>query len=405
MASIYLEENKCINCGICKKVCPFNAIDFYEKIPYFTEACTLCGICVKNCPSNCIKIKRREKRKNLDLYKNIWTFIELDNDKIKSASLQVLSEANRLSKNLQQKSVAIIISSKNKDLERILSSFGADEAYFIEGKNLTSKYQTESYTNSISRLILKYKPNIFLFSATYAGRDLAPRIAARVGTGLTADCTELDINKDNNLIAVRPTYGGNILASILCPYDRPQMATVRPNVFKAIPMAQNNLKLKVENININIPPKTISLKIVKEIKTVAKFGKIYESDIIISGGRGMAAAKNFELLENFAKSIRDFFNNSLVVSVGASRSAVDAGWIPHQQQVGQTGKVVMPKLYIACGISGAIQHLMGMRDSGKIIAINKDSGAPIFKIADIGIVGDLFEIIPRILDLLNKNKK
>jgi electron transfer flavoprotein alpha subunit len=279
---------------------------------------------------------------------------------------------------------------------------GADKIYCLTGRELTTRYQTEPYTHAISWLIIEKKPSIVLFSATYTGRDLAPRIAARIGTGLTADCTGLDINEQGNLLQTRPTYGGSILASIICPVDRPQMATVRPNVMKACIHEIHCSSPEVDQFCINVPQSTIRPRIIREIEAVTSFARLEESDIVISGGKGMASATNFKLLEKLAEAIRKFLNNSTAISIGASRSAVDAGWMPHQQQVGQTGKVVVPRLYIACGISGAIQHLMGMRDSGKIIAINKDKGAPIFKVADLGVVGDLFEIIPFMTKIIDE---
>ena len=257
-----------------------------------------------------------------------------------------------------------------------------------------SIYNTNFYTSILTGLILKYKPNIVLFPATHLGRDLAPRVAATLEVGLTADCTGLSI-KDGLLLQTRPAFGGNIMADIITPTTRPQMATIRPNVMK-IKDPGSSKKAKIVSESVEIDKNAIRVNIKEIIKTTKSIGKsLDEADIIVSGGRGMESAENFKILEELAKTLNGV--------VGASRSAVDAGWRPRTDQVGQSGKTVSPKIYIACGISGKIQHQVGMKSSDTIIAINKDPEAPIFDIADCGIVGDLFEVIPLLNEELKKN--
>jgi electron transfer flavoprotein alpha subunit len=252
-------------------------------------------------------------------------------------------------------------------------------------------------------IISKYKPSIVLFGATHQGRDLAPRIAGRIDTGLTADCTGLEIDEDGNLLQTRPTFGGDIMATILTPNHRPQMATVRGNVMKRIKV-ENRKEAKIVSVKVDLDTIQQKVKVLKEVKEVSPFSNVEEADYIVAGGKGVGKAENFELLRGLIQTLAEGVGESRV-ALGASRSAVDDGWIAHQHQVGQTGKTVTPKLYIACGISGQIQHIMGMREAEKIIVINKDRNAPIFRMADLGIVGDLKEILPLLNEWLKKNMK
>jgi electron transfer flavoprotein alpha subunit len=274
----------------------------------------------------------------------------------------------------------------------VLAAHGADAVYLAEHDNLKD-YYTQTYSAILAGLILNYKPGIVLFPATHLGRDLAPRIAAILGLGLTADCTGLSI-KDGLLLQSRPAFGGNIMADIICPNARPQMATVRPNVMKAHEPDRSR-KAEVITLPVDVNLKGLDV-LIKEVISTVKTGvkSLEEVDIIVSGGRGMGSSENFSVLEELA--------DTLGGGVGASRAAVDAGWRPRSDQVGQTGKTVSPKLYIACGISGKIQHQVGMKSSDTIVAINKDPEASIFEISDYGIVGDLFEIVPALNEELKK---
>lgn len=289
--------------------------------------------------------------------------------------------------------IAALVITKTGDIENVkneLKNNGFDKVYVAQDDRLTD-YSTELYSKVAIDLISQVKPAIVLLGATTQGRDLGPRLSSSLNTGLTADCTNLDINEKGQLAATRPTFGGNLMATILCK-NFPQMATVRPKVLKK---AENPIIKNTEFVSITVDIDNVVKKVelVEFIKNVQLTGKrIDEAEIIVAGGKGLKSLDGFKMLEELA--------NLLGGAVGASRAAVDAGWADHSIQVGQTGKTVMPKIYIACGIAGAIQHTVGMNASDKIIAINKDAKAPIFNIADIGIVGDVYEIVPELIKML-----
>ncbi len=391
---------KCTGCGLCVKACPFGAIIVKDKKAEIGPNCTLCGACVDSCKFEAIELKRPEQRaEDLSEYKGVWTFVELHGEGIKKVSLELASKARELADTLGENVGAVLLGDKAREHCNELAAYGADVIYLAEDDKLR-EYHTQTYSMILTGLILKYRPSIVLFPATHVGRDLAPRVAATVGLGLTADCTGLSI-KDGLLLQSRPAFGGNIMADIICPNVRPQMATVRPNVMKT---HEPDYSRKAEIITVPVEIKAKDMRvvikdIVRTVETGAK--SLEEVDIIVSGGRGMGSAEDFRILDELA--------DTLGGAVGASRAAVDAGWRPRSDQVGQTGKTVAPKLYIACGISGKIQHQVGMKGSDTIVAINKDPEAPIFDIADYGIVGDLFELVPvlneEIKSLVNKNKE
>lgn len=386
--------DKCTGCGLCVKACPFAAINIKNKKAEIQANCTLCGSCVDICTFNAIELKRLKLTDNdLSEYKDVWIFVELREQNIKKVSLEIASKARELADTLNQRVGAVLIGGKVNHLVTTIAAYGVDIAYIAEDEHLI-KYDTNHYTGILTGMILKYKPNIVLFPATHLGRDLAPRIAAALEVGLTADCTGFSI-KDGLLLQTRPAYGGNIMADIISPTVRPQMATTRPNVMK-IRNPDSNRKAKTIAIPVKIDPKAMKV-IIKEIVKTSKSGtkSLDEADIIISGGRGMGSAENFKILEDLALTVNGV--------VGASRAAVDAGWRPRSDQVGQSGKTVSPKIYFACGISGKIQHQVGMKGADMIIAINKDAEAPIFEISDYGIVGDLFEVIPILNEELKKS--
>ncbi len=386
--------DKCTGCGLCIKSCPFSAIKIKNKKAEIEANCTLCGSCVESCKFDAIIIKRPKlTNKDLSDYKNVWFFVELREEEIKKVSLELASKAREIADTLKEKVGAVILGEKVKHLCDEIASYGVDIIYIAENENL-KVYNTSTYNSILTGLILKYKPNIVLFPATHLGRDLAPRVAATLEVGLTADCTGLSI-KDSLLLQTRPAFGGNIMADIISPNTRPQMATIRPNVMK-IQNPKSTHKAEIISTPVEIDPKATKVTIKEIVKTAKSTGKsLDEADIIVSGGRGMGSAENFKILEELAKTLNGV--------VGASRSAVDAGWRPRTDQVGQSGKTVSPKIYIACGISGKIQHQVGMKSSDTIIAINKDPEAPIFDIADCGIVGDLFEVVPILNEELKKN--
>ena len=334
---------------------------------------------------------------NTDLaqYKGVWVFAEIIDGKNRPVSLELLTKGRELANELGEKLCAVIIGGNNSALYAELSAYGADIIYSIEG-SAYGDYNTAAYTNAMVTLIAKYKPGMILYPSTYIGRDLSPRVAAQIHVGLTADCTGLSI-KDGNLVQTRPAFGGNIMADILCPNHRPQMATVRPNVMDRKIISAGKTAPVIQEI-IAVPPAAAKVRILKrEMEQTAEVEKLDEAEIIISGGRGLKTAENFNLLGAIAAELGG--------AVGASRVAIDAGWVPKNRQVGQSGVTVKPKLYVACGISGAVQHTVGMENSDIIIAINKDGSAPIFNVCKYGIVGDLHQILPRVLAAIKDSKK
>lgn len=386
-SSIQILLDKCVGCTLCVKSCPFGAIHMANKKAVIDMAkCTLCGACAPVCKFSAIEIKKETiGTKDLSAYKDVWVFCEQKKGVIQTISFELLGEGKKLAKKLGVKLCAVILGHGIESKIEELSARGADKIYIVDAPELKS-YQDDSYTNVIVKLIEEYKPEIVLCGATTIGRSMISRVAVRIDAGLTADCTGLDIDeKEKILLQTRPAFGGNIMATIITPNHRPQMSTVRHKVMKEAEIHKSH---KAEVIRKIYSPevlrsRTTLLDIVEEIEETINLA---EADIIVSGGRGVGGPENFSIIKELAKTLGG--------AVGASRSAVDAGWMPYSHQVGQTGKTVCPKLYIACGISGQIQHLIGMQSSKVIVAINKDPDAPIFKVATYGIVGDLFEVVP-----------
>lgn len=324
----------------------------------------------------------------MDENKGILIYAELTREgEISPVVFELATAAQDLSKKLDNCEVNALVISSNFTAQDSLISKGFDNVYVVLDDRL-SNYSTEYYTKITIDLINQIKPQIVLIGATTQGRDLAPRISSSLNTGLTADCTNLDINEKGVLAATRPTFGGNLMATILCK-NFPQMATVRPKVLKKsdTPIEKDTKFVEIKPEIDEIVPRVKLVEFIKNFQATGK--RIDEAEIVVAGGKGLKSPEGFKLLQELA--------NTLGGAVGASRAAVDAGWADHSIQVGQTGKTVTPKLYIACAISGAIQHTVGMSAADKIIAINKDPKAPIFQVADIGIVGDVFEIIPELI--------
>lgn len=318
-------------------------------------------------------------------HKGVFIFVQQVDNKITGVSFELIGKGKELAKDLNTEVTAVLLGSKVKELADQLAVFGADKVVVVDDPAL-DVYTTEPYTQAMYAVIEKYKPEIVLFGATAIGRDLAPRVSARVHTGLTADCTKLEIDEETkNLRMTRPAFGGNIMATIICPDFRPQMATVRPGVMqKIVPI--EGAKANLDDFKVELEKNNKYVEVMEIIKKISNKVDIQDAKILISGGRGVGSPENFKLLEDLAEAIGG--------EVSSSRACVDAGWVEKDLQVGQTGKTVRPTVYIACGISGAIQHLAGMEESDIIIAINKDEYAPIFDVADVGIVGDLNQILP-----------
>jgi electron transfer flavoprotein alpha subunit len=389
---IYVIEDECIGCGDCIQICPVGIIELSNDVAAIGQGCNLCGMCVDVCPTQAIIIEKKVEVIRDNNYKGVWIFAEQRLNKLVPVSLELLGVGRKLADKLNVELSAILLGDGVGELTSQLIAVGADKVYLVDS-NLLTDYCEDTYTKAIVDLILEYKPEIFLFGATNVGRALAPRIAARLKTGLTADCTELEIDEEGKLLQTRPAFGGNVMATIITPTQRPQMATVRPKVMpKPIPVVDRTGE--VIHVKPDIKKEDIRSKILNLVKEITEEVNLEEADIIVAGGRGLQKAENFKLISDLATILGG--------AVGASRAAVDAGWISHYHQVGQTGKTVCPKLYIACGISGAVQHLVGMQTSEYIIAINKDKDAPIFNVATYGIVGDIFEVLPVLTEEFKK---
>ncbi len=382
--------DKCTGCTLCVRACPFGAIRMENKkavIDY--DKCTLCGACYPVCKFNAIKFEKDSvvgaAKVSLKDYKGVWVFGEQKKGVIQSVVFELLGKGRSLADELGTELSCVLLGDKMEEKAQELFWHGADKVYLVDHPRLKD-YQDEPYTNVIVELVNEFKPEIFLYGATSIGRSLASRIAVKVYTGLTADCTGLGIDKEKHLLLqTRPAFGGNIMATIICANYRPQMATVRHKVFKEAPVDKSRKGQKVrKDYPDNVyESRTKLLDIVEELSSTVNLA---EANIIVSGGRGLSKPEGFKVIEELAKVLGG--------AVGASRSAVDAEWIPYSHQVGQTGKTVCPKIYFACGISGQIQHLAGMSSSDIIVAINKDPHAPIFSVATYGIIGDLYEVVP-----------
>ncbi|MDR7867299.1 MAG: FAD-binding protein [Sporomusaceae bacterium] len=389
--AIMIKTEECIGCGACVGTCPFGAIVLENGKARITDACTSCGACVDSCPVGAIvsDAPAGETKKEADsAASGVWVFIEQRGGHIRNVSLELIGEGRKLADELGEELAGVVIGDDVAGLAKEVFASGADKVYLVEHA-LLKDYNTDGYAAAFTALIGKYNPSVILLGATNDGRDLGPRVAARVKTGLTADCTGLSIDPETKLVAwTRPAFGGNIMATIFCPDRRPQMGTVRPKVFKK-PQPDYGKSGALVRESITLAAADVRTKLEDVIQVCTTNCNLEDAEIIVSGGRGLGNPEGFKLIQDLA--------DALGGTVGASRAAVDAGWKPYPHQVGQTGKTVGPKIYFACGISGAIQHLAGMQTSDMIVAINKDPDAPIFKVAHYGIVGDLYEVIPAII--------
>ena len=343
---------------------------------------------------------------NLAEYKGVYVFAQQVDNEVSGIALELIGKGKDLAKDLDTDVTAVLIGSDVKGLVDVLAEYGADKVIVVDDPEL-KEYRTEPYAHALASVINEFKPDVMLVGATAIGRDLGPRVSARVHTGLTADCTQLDIGdfpmvpvpgketKHNQLLMTRPAFGGNTIATIACPEFRPQMATVRPGVMQKAERVPG-AKAEVIEFNPGFTPDNKYVEILEVVKAVSDVADIMDAKILVSGGRGAGSPENFKLLEDLA--------DALGGTVSCSRAVVDSGWKPRDLQVGQTGKTGRPQVYFAIGISGAIQHVAGMEESDIIVAINKDENAPIFDVADYGIVGDLNKIVPALTEQIKAAK-
>ncbi len=395
--SIRIDHDLCELCAACVESCPYSGIEIIDDKACITEDCNLCGACVESCPTDAIILERDEfkvEKMDISQYKGVWVIAEHYKNKIHPVAYQLLGRGRELADELKVDLSLVVLGADFDDYMEELSQYGEDEIIYVKSKILKD-YYSDLYVKTLTELIQESKPEIILIGATPTGRDFAPRVAKRLNAGLTADCTGLDIDSETgNLLQTRPTFGGNIMATIRTPNSRPQMATVRPGIFKTPEKTKKDVNIR--KIDYDYKEKDSVTKIVKIINRVKTKVNLEDAEIIVSGGRGVGSKKNFKIIEELAEAIN--------AEVGGSRVAVELNWIDHARQVGQTGKTVSPKLYIACGISGAIQHIVGMQSADIIVAINKDENAPIFKVAHYGIVGDLHKVIPTLIEEIKKVK-
>jgi len=409
--TIWINKEECDGCKRCQRVCPYEGLEVMDGVAMVTDRCTSCGACVDVCKKEAITSDIVPRKvPDFSDHEGVWVFAEQTDGVLANVGLELLGKARQLADSLNETVSAVLVGSCVEGLCDRLARHGAEKIYLVED-DILADYRTIAYANVMENLVKEYKPSILLMGATALGRDLAPRVSRRVGSGLTADCTELSIDVDAGkseknspnikpstkpdtkiLWQTRPAFGGNVMATIANRYSRPQMATVRPGVME---------KNVVDNVNaeiIRVAPqliesdiKTRVLEILKEPRTGSD---ITQANVIVAGGRGINGKEGFEMLEQLAALLDG--------EVACTRLIVEQGIMEQHAQVGQTGKTVRPEIYIACGISGAIQHRAGMMGARYIIAINNDPGAPIFDVANWGIVGDVHEIVPEMIAQLSK---
>jgi electron transfer flavoprotein alpha subunit len=391
-----VDKEKCTACGDCVEICPVEAIEVVDEIAQVNDDCTLCGLCVDACADEAIDMPEviGPATDDIESYKGVWVVAEHHSGEVHSVSFELLGVGRNLADKLGVELAAVIIGDQLQDAAEQLIGYGADRVYLVENPAL-ALFNDESHANVLTELIKQKRPEILLAGATAMGRSFIPRVAVAVGTGLTADCTELDIGEDGLLYQTRPAFGGNIMATILCPNRRPQMATVRPMVMRK-PDFDSQRQGVVEAFAPSAKAIASRVQVLETVTQAQETARLTEAEVVVTGGRGLQKAENFRIIEEVALLMEG--------AVGATRSVVDEGWMPYSHQVGQTGKTVSPKLYLACGVSGAIQHVVGMQGSEIIVAVNKDPDAPIFDVVNYGVVADLFEFLPALVKKIREQR-
>ncbi len=395
---LIVDCDKCIGCGVCEANCPFGAITVVDGCAVVGETCTLCGICVDDCEPVALHIEGGERIQNVDLdaWSGVWTFAEFRHGHVAPVTFELLGVGRTLADQRGVQLSAVLLGAGVEQYADQLIAAGADTVYLVDNPGL-GQYREDVYGRVLEQLIQEKKPEVVLAGATAIGRSVIPQVAHALNAGLTADCTQLSIREeDGMLLQTRPAFGGNIMATIECPQSRPQMATVRPKVMAPI---EPDFNRTGEVVHVEIPAEMFvsKVEVLESVLGDQEQINIQEIEVLVAGGRGLEDEKGFDLIRELAEELGG--------ALAASRAAVDAGWIAYPHQVGQTGKTVCPKLYIACGISGAIQHAVGMQSAETVVAINRDANAPIFDIATYGVVGDLFEIVPILAKKIREARK
>jgi len=381
---LIIDKDLCIGCAACVAACPFGALAMEQGVATVDERCTACSACLEVCPVEALSLPTRQADLQPPEARGVWVWVEQAGGVAHGISWEMMGQGRRLADGLQVPLTACVLGERVRDLAMEAIAFGAERVLLVEHPEL-ARFRTETYAAALEQLIEQERPEILLLGASSRGRDLAGSVATSLHTGLTADCTGLEIDPANGrLLQTRPAYGGNIMATISTPVHRPQMATVRHRVF-AVPQPDYGRRGEIVPQEVTLPPASL-LSTVLSFVPASDEVNLAEARIIVSGGAGLGGPDGFAPLRELA--------DLLGGAIGASRAAVDSGWIPYAHQVGQTGRTVRPELYIACGISGAIQHRAGMSTSRTIVAINTDPHAPIFGLATYGIVGDCQQVVP-----------
>lgn len=392
--ALIIDKDLCTGCGSCIDECPFEALELIDELAVVNEKCTLCGACVDVCPEEAISLEEVERAADdrAASYRGVWVFAEQNAGALPEVVAELMGQGRRLADDLEADLGAVLLGAGVDGLAKELMALGADTVYMADHESL-AQFNDDIYCEVMTRAIKEHQPEVLLAGATSIGRSLIPRVATAAATGLTADCTGLAIDKERRLLLqTRPAFGGNIMATIICPDARPQMATVRPRVMKKGAYEPGR---QAKLVNLSLPEGLASAtQVLEVVESLEEKINLTGADVIVCGGRGLGKPEGFELVRELAEALGGV--------VGATRGAVDSEWIGHAHQVGQTGRTVAPKLYVALGVSGAVQHLVGMQSSDHIVAVNSDPNAPIFKVATYGIVGDLYEVVPAMLDRLKE---